>query len=150
MTQLTTSFRNMTVRDTINALTGLLYACRHTGLTGMNDQQRRQEMRHLTFGMGLLALAGIERSVGAATAAIGTMGKPLAHLANAGSQTRKAMGTRDWGLIVAGKLASACLAAMMSVSPAQAAYMSNTPDTTKAPIVQQAEPHKKIIPILRM
>lgn len=122
MSTLITSFRNMTLRDTVNSLSGLLYALRHSNLQGMTNQQRRTQIRQLQMGAGLLGMAIFERSYGAAAGAVSNMTGPATNLTKSGSRTQLSQG-QDWGMVTAGKLASACLFAIMQFgTPANAAH----------------------------
>lgn len=122
MSTLVTSFRNMTFRDTINSLAGLLRALRRGDLQGMSNQQRTSNIRQLQFGIGLLVLAGYERSFGTATSAVSNITGPAFALTEAGKKTQLLTG-KNWGMIMAGQLAAACLLAFMQFSgPSQTGH----------------------------
>ena len=140
----------MTLRDTINSMAGLLYALRHGNLEGMSNRQRRNEMRQLGFGIGLLTLAGIERSMGAASAACATILRPVKKLAKAGKKTQLQRTHQDWGYLVAGRLAVACLTAMMSWGAMYApAAKTNINDKSHTQI-SQTDIHMPKPPVIRV
>lgn len=140
----------MTLSDTINSMSGLLYALRHQNLDGMSNQQRRREMRHLSFGMGLLSVAIAEKSMGAATIALGTTIKPASKLSEAGKKTAFRKTGLDWGHLVAGRLAAACLVTMMSLGTLYATpSKADVEDTPRVEMAQSAAPAPKL-PIFRI